>query len=56
MTNIGSVSQKLRSRAERILMALVEIDGDSARALLDRHEGRLEPALAELRARPPKSG
>jgi N-acetylmuramic acid 6-phosphate etherase len=54
MANIDSVSQKLRSRAERILMALVEIDGDSARAVLDRHEGKLEPALAELRARPQK--
>ncbi len=49
MTNIGAVSQKLRSRAERILMTLASVDGDTAHALLDRHDGRLDAALAECR-------
>lgn len=50
MTRIAPVSAKLRGRSLRILMTLSGLGPEDARALLDRHEGQLAPALAEARA------
>jgi N-acetylmuramic acid 6-phosphate etherase len=51
MTNLLPVSQKLVSRALRILMTLARIDEAEARELLDAHEGNVEAALKAARAR-----
>jgi N-acetylmuramic acid 6-phosphate etherase len=49
MTHLTPVSQKLQSRAMRILMTLGEVDEARARQLLDAHGGRVEVALRALR-------
>jgi N-acetylmuramic acid 6-phosphate etherase len=49
MTNLAPVSQKLVSRALRILVTLAGVDEEKARALLDAHDGNLEAALEEAR-------
>jgi N-acetylmuramic acid 6-phosphate etherase len=51
MTHISPVSRKLRNRSLRILMYLSDLPQQQAQALLDRHEGNLEQALAEVRGR-----
>jgi N-acetylmuramic acid 6-phosphate etherase len=51
MTHISPVSRKLRNRSLRILMYLSDLPQQEARALLERHEGDLKAALAELRGR-----
>lgn len=49
MTHLTPVSAKLVSRAIRILTTLGGVDEERARDLLNRHEGRVEAALRELR-------
>lgn len=49
MTHLTPVSAKLVSRAIRILTTLGGVDEAQARELLDRHEGRVEAALREIR-------
>lgn len=51
MTNISPMSEKLRSRAVRIVVQLGGVDAAEAERLLARHENRIEPALQEARER-----
>ena len=50
MTHVMPVSNKLRGRAVRIVMELLGVDHDRARALLREHEGCIEAVLRAGRA------
>jgi N-acetylmuramic acid 6-phosphate etherase len=50
MTHLTPVSQKLRSRAVRILMTLGSLDADRAQALLEEHDGDVVSALRTVRS------
>ena len=45
MTHLRPASTKLRERAERILMALADVDREEAARLLDRTEGDIAGAV-----------
>ncbi len=49
MTNLKPASQKLRTRAQRILMALAGVDAERASALLDACDGSVQRAIEEAR-------
>ena len=49
MTNLNAVSQKLKSRALRILETLAGLDEEAAQKLLEDHGGNLENALRAAR-------
>ncbi|MCZ6782081.1 MAG: N-acetylmuramic acid 6-phosphate etherase [Proteobacteria bacterium] len=49
MTNLTAVSQKLRSRAQRIVMTLADVDEERARALLEESQGNVDAALKAAR-------
>ena len=50
MTHLIPVSQKLVSRAIRILTTLGGVSDEQARELLERHQGSVEAALREIRS------
>ncbi len=49
MTRLAPVSNKLQSRAMRIVMTLAGVDADRARELLARHDSDVSAALREAR-------
>ncbi len=51
MTRLSPVSQKLHSRAIRIVMTLAGVESDEARKLLEAYDGDVEAALCAARGR-----